>query len=119
MLSMTAKPRLIPFGPWSRYVETFAKDGSVTPITLRRDTRVGRSSGQVFFTACGTLILRVSCRGLFCDEPDAVFEDYLTLSENGSSIVTRQTCYHYPGRRMTQQLLVGDRIGDVPPIGHL
>lgn len=91
----------------------------MTPLTLRRDTRVGRSSGQVFFTECGTLILRVCCKGLFCDEPDTVFEDYITLSEDGSTIFTRQACYHHPTQRMTQQLLVGDRIGDVPPIGHM
>ena len=55
---LTAKPRSIPLGPLSRYVETFAKDGSPTSWNLRRDVRFGRSEGQVFFTACGALIFR-------------------------------------------------------------
>jgi hypothetical protein len=44
---MTAKPRSIPLGPLSRYVETFAKDGSTTAWNMRRDIAVGRTTGQL------------------------------------------------------------------------
>jgi hypothetical protein len=50
---MTAKPRSIPLGPLSRYVETFRKDGAPTTWNMRRDIKMGRSTGQMFFTACG------------------------------------------------------------------
>ena len=116
-LSLTAKPRSVPLGPLSRYHESFAKDGSVTYMTLRRDQRIGRSSGQMFFTACGTLILRVHGRGFFCDEPDMVCEDYITLSDDGRTIFTRQKCYLFATKRAAEQVLVGRRTGDEPSPG--
>jgi hypothetical protein len=57
--SLVVKPDSIPLGPLSRYAESFNKDGSETTWKLRRDLSVaGRSYGQMFYTACGTLILR-------------------------------------------------------------
>ena len=106
---LTAKPRSVPLGPLSRYHETFAKNGSTTYMTLRRDMRVGRASGQMYFTACGTLILRVFSRGFFRDEPDLVFEDYITLSDDAKTIYSRQKCYVFATKRRAEQLLVGTR----------
>lgn len=58
-VSITAKPKSIPLGPLSRYVETFNKDCSSSTWRLRRDlTLSGRSVGQCFFTTDGTLIFR-------------------------------------------------------------
>ena len=71
---LTAKPRSIPLGPLSRYVETYSKDFTTTYWNMRRDIRMGRSTGQMYFTACGTLIFRVHAKGLWGDEVEFVME---------------------------------------------
>ena len=73
-LVLTAKPRSIPLGPLSRYVETYSKDFTTTYWNMRRDIRMGRSTGQMYFTACGTLIFRVHAKGLWGDEVEFVME---------------------------------------------
>lgn len=35
-----------------------SQDGSITGWNMCRDVRVGRSTGQLYYTACGTLIFR-------------------------------------------------------------
>ena len=58
-LTLSARPRsMAALGPLGRHVEVFRKDGAASVWAARRDVRVGRSVGQLFFTACGTLILR-------------------------------------------------------------
>jgi hypothetical protein len=115
---MTAKPRSLPLGPWARYSETFAKDGSTTAWSLRRDIKVGRSTGQMYFTACGTLIFRVFGRGVFSSEPEWVCEEYSRLEDGGRRIVSLQRCKHFPSGRAAEQYLVGSYHGPEPPPGH-
>lgn len=59
-LTMTVKPKFLPPGLGvSRYTEHYQKDGSLTDWRLRRDLRVGKSYGNLYFTADGTLIYRL------------------------------------------------------------
>jgi len=116
-MTMTAKPGSIPLGPLSRYVEPFAKDGSTTHWAMRRDIKMGRTSGQLYFTACGTLIFRVFVKGLFSNV-EYVCEDYSTLEEGGKVIASRQTCVHLATGRTAEQFQIGRWMGLVPPPGH-
>ncbi|KAI8463214.1 MAG: hypothetical protein J3K34DRAFT_475418 [Monoraphidium minutum] len=116
-LTMTAKPRSIPLGPLSRYVETFAKDGGETHWNMRRDIKVGRSSGRMYFTTCGTLIFRVYTYGLFSSEPELVNEEYSRLARGGKEIITLQRCLHYASGRTADQVLIGNYVGPTPPPG--
>jgi hypothetical protein len=86
---------------------------------MRRDIRVGRSSGQMYFTACGTLIFRVYARPLWGGEPEYVMEEYSRLEDEGNVIVSRQCCKHYASGRAAVQFLVGDWLGEEPPAGHI
>jgi hypothetical protein len=113
-MTMTARPRAIPI----RYVETFAKDGSATHFAMRRDIRMGRSTAQLYFTACGTLIFRVTVFGLFSSQPDYVCEDYLRLEEGGRAVVTRQCCTQVATGRTAVQVQVAEWMGLEPPVGH-
>lgn len=117
-LTMTAKPRSIPLGPLSRYVETFSKDGSTTAWTMRRDVKIGRSTGQMYFTECGTLIFRVYAKGMWSNEPEYVCEEYSHLEDNGTTIVSRQCCKHFATGKVAEQHLVGTWAGAIPPPGH-
>jgi hypothetical protein len=115
---MTAKPAAIPLGPLSRYVETFSKDGTPTSWALRRDIKMGRSTGQMYFTACGTLIFRVFTRGVFGGDPDTICEEYSRLEDGGRRIISLQRCLHIPTGRTAEQWLVGTWAGATPPPGH-
>jgi hypothetical protein len=117
-LTITAKPRAIPAGPLSRYVETFPKDGSAGTWAMRRDVRIGRSTGQVFFTSCGTLIFRVYYRPLWGEEPEFVCEEYSRLEDGGRVIVSRQACADLSSGASAVQWLVGRYAGERPPPGH-
>ena len=114
-LSITARPLAIPL---SRYVEPFSKAGGQTHWGMRRDVRLGRSMGELFYTTCGTLIFRVYARGLLFDEPIFVSEDYIRLEDGGRAIMTRQCCMHAPSGRTAEQKLAGTYHGPEPPPGH-
>ena len=117
-LSITAKPRSIPLGPLSRYVETFNKDGAPSGWKLRRDLSLsGRSAGECFFTADGTLIFRVFARSAWGGEDDFVTEDYVRLEDEGNVCITRQTIRMADGRSASQ-FIVGNYAGTKPPPGH-
>ncbi|KAI8468804.1 MAG: hypothetical protein J3K34DRAFT_425963 [Monoraphidium minutum] len=116
-MTMTAKPKSIPLGPLSRYVETFNKDGSQTYWSMRRDIKVGRSVGQMYFTACGTLVFRVYAKGLWGDAAEYVTEEYSRLEDEGNTIISRQCCKHLASGRTAVQYLVGDWKGADPPPG--
>lgn len=80
---------------------------------------MGRSSGQIFFTACGTLIFRVYAKGVWSNEPEYVTEEYNRLEDEGNTIVARQCCKHYATGKTATQYLVGDWQGYDPPAGHI
>jgi hypothetical protein len=115
---MCARALALPIGPFARYVEPFAKDGSTATWPARRDVRVGRSYGQLYYTSCGTLVFRVTARGLFGGAPEYVVEDYSTLSPCGREITTRQVCVHLPSGRVAEQYLAGTYVGPDAPAGH-
>jgi len=85
---------------------------------MRRDIRVGRSSGQMYFTACGTLIFRVYAKSLWGGDPEYVMEEYSRLEDEGNTIVSRQCCTHLGSGRVAVQYLVGDWMAEPPP-GHV
>ncbi len=45
--------------------EHFAKDGKTTSWRMRRDLKAGRTFGEMYYTADGTLIWRVQAKGLW------------------------------------------------------
>jgi hypothetical protein len=59
---------------------------------MRRDLRLGSTSGQIYATACGQLIMRITTKPLFGRMPDFVMEEYCSLEEGGQIIVDRQCC---------------------------
>jgi hypothetical protein len=84
------------------------------------NTQMGRSVGQLFYTACGTLIFRVYAKGLWGDAVEWVCEEYSRLEDDeGNTIISRQCCKHMASGKTATQYLVGDWAGDTPPPGHV
>lgn len=113
--NITACPRALPRALAS-YTETYSKAaGTRTHWGMRRDVRMGRSVGELFYTACGTLIFRVTSKGLMSDEPVFVAEDYIMLDAGGRSITTRQCCCVAATGARAEQVLGGLYLGPTPP----
>jgi hypothetical protein len=87
--------------------------------TIARCLQVGRSSGQLFFTACGTLIFRVYAKGMWGDASEYVCEEYSRLEDEGNTIISRQCCKHMASGKTATQYLIGEWAGDSPPPGHV
>lgn len=51
----------------------------------------GSTSGQIFMTTCGMLILRARSRPMF-GSIDYVMEEYMKLEDGGEVIVDRMCC---------------------------
>lgn len=75
-----------------RYTETYDKSNATEPSwSMRRDLRLGSTSGQIFMTTDGMLILRARSRPMF-GSIDYVMEEYMRLEEAGEVVVDRMCC---------------------------
>jgi hypothetical protein len=73
--------------------ETYDKSNATCPHwNLRRDLRLGSTYGQIYFTACGMLILRARARPVFGSGYDYVTEEYIRLEQGGTVLVDRMCC---------------------------
>ncbi|KAI8466165.1 MAG: hypothetical protein J3K34DRAFT_434697 [Monoraphidium minutum] len=116
--SIVVKPDSIPLGPLSRYVETFRKDGATSAWKLRRDLMLtGKSQGQLYFTSCGTLILRSFAKGMFGGD-DFTCEDYIRMEDEGNAVVLRQCVTHLASGRAGVQYMIGAWGGERGPPGY-
>jgi len=100
--SVTVKPRFMPPG-LPRYTETYDKSNATEPSwSMRRDLRLGSTSGQIFMTTDGMLILRARSRPMF-GNVDYIMEEYMRLEEGGDVIVDRMCCLEVKsGNKATQ-----------------
>lgn len=63
----------------------------------------GTTSGQIFMTTDGMLILRARSKPLFGSAHDFIMEEYMRLEEDGEVIVDRMCCLCIKsGARATQ-----------------
>lgn len=101
------------------YAEAFSKaPGALTQWVGRRDLRMGRTAGQIFYTACGTLVFRLYYKGVFSDAPAFIAEDYMSLQPGGRGIVTRQCGFAPASGGRAEQVLYGDYEGAAPLEGR-
>lgn len=115
--TLTARPRALPRAV-ALYNEPFSKaPGAQTQWVGRRDLRMGRMAGQIFYTACGTLVFRLYYRGVFSDSPAYVAEDYMTLAPGGRGLITRQCCFIPATGARAEHVLFGAYGGAAPPEG--
>jgi hypothetical protein len=115
--SVMVKPTFVPPG-LPRYTELYDKTMATEPSwPMRRDLRLGSTSGQIYMTTEGLLILRALSKPLW-GNIDIVMEEYLRLEESGQVIVDRQCLLELKTGRKAIQYLVGRR-HDVPPKGHV
>lgn len=90
--TVTVKPRFLPAG-LPRYTETYDKTNATEPHwPMRRDLRLGTTSGQIFMTTDGMLILRARSRPMFGNSHDFIMEEYMRLEDGGQTIVDRMCC---------------------------
>lgn len=93
-------------------VEHFNKDGSETWWLKRRDLVPGRTFGNVYATADGTIILRLYGRGLMSSTVDHVSEDYISLDKHpryGEVVNVRMAFMNYKTGARAEQFTVGKR----------
>lgn len=115
--TVTVKPGFMPPG-LPRYTETYDKSMDTEPSwSMRRDLRLGSTSGQIFMTTDGMLILRARSRPMF-GSIDYVMEEYMRLEEGGQVIVDRMCCLEVKSGNTATQYVVGHRHA-VPPRGHV
>ena len=81
-------------------------------------SQAGRSVGQMYFTACGTLVFRVYAKSMWGGAADFVTEEYMRLEDQGNVIVSRQMCKHLASGKMARQYLIGNWMKKPPP-GHV
>jgi hypothetical protein len=100
---VTVKPRFMPPG-LPRYTETYDKSNTTEPCwSMRRDLRLGTTSGQIFMTTDGMLILRARSKPMWGHGHDYVMEEYMRLEDGGKIIVDRMCCMCIKsGARATQ-----------------
>lgn len=110
-----ATPTLLAIPGIVNYTEYYNKDQSPASWTLRRDIKVGKTTGQMFMTEDGLLILRVFTSGMFSKTIEWVGEDYIRLEDGGATIVTRQLCKMHTNGSVGTQFLIGRKVGPTPP----
>lgn len=100
--TVTVKPAFLPPG-LPRYTETYDKSNATEPCwSMRRDLRLGTTSGQIFMTTDGMLVLRARSKPMF-GAHDFIMEEYMRLEEAGQVIVDRMCCLCIKsGNRATQ-----------------
>jgi hypothetical protein len=87
-----------------RYTETYDKTNATEPSwAMRRDLRIGSTSGQIYMTTDGMLILRARSKPLWGSDHDFIMEEYMRLEDGGKVIVDRMCCLCIKsGRQATQ-----------------
>lgn len=100
--TVTVKPAFLPPG-LPRYTETYDKSNATEPSwPLRRDLRLGSTSGNIYITTDGVLILRARSRPMF-GNVDFIMEEYMHLEDGGKVIVDQMCCLEVrSGNRATQ-----------------
>ncbi|KAF8062064.1 hypothetical protein HT031_004324 [Scenedesmus sp. PABB004] len=114
-LLLHAQPTIMAIPGIVNYTEYYNKDQSPESWTLRRDIKVGKTTGQMFMTTDGLLIFRVFTSGVFSKAIEWIGEDYIRLEDGGETIVTRQLCKLFSDNSTCSQFLIGRKIGDAPP----
>lgn len=97
----------------TKYRETYPKDSKQCTWMLRRDLRAGRSSGQVFFTNDGQVVVRIYSKSFHSDHIDQIVEEYYQLANEGQRLVCTQYGYDVATNKSAEQVLVGDRMEEV------
>eukprot|EP00877_Chromochloris_zofingiensis_P014196 jgi/Chrzof1/902/Cz01g32370.t1 len=100
------------------YNEAYNKDSSEHTWYRRRDVVPGRSTGQVFLTKDNTMVFRVLYKGVWSDKVEAIAEDFITLENDGKTMVDKQCLIEMHHQQRAHQYIVGDYL-PAPPPGHV
>jgi hypothetical protein len=65
--------------------------------------RLGTTTGQIYFTTCGMLILRACAWPVFGSSPDYTTEEYIRLEGGGHVLVDRMCCMDMKTRKTATQ----------------
>lgn len=93
-----------------KYRESFTKDSLPITWMMRRDIRTGRTTGQLFYTQDGRVVVRVYSKGLYSDEIDQIVEEYYILEDGGSRIRCLQYGLDPLTGKTAEQVLVAEKM---------